>query len=211
MKAVAPLMTARFAAIALATFGVAVTAWPHAGEAQANPTLTNVIPESESATLQARITAIDPQARRVSLRGRSGETVSVVAGPAVRLEMLKVGDTVNAQYYRSVAFMIASPRGGSGTPASSNDEMTVAMARPVQTPGGVGMRMTKISGTVVGVDMAAHRVDLVNPTGGGIYTIDVTDPSRIAMLPHLKVGDRVTAVVSESLAVSIQPARKRWF
>ena len=43
MKAVAPLMTARFAAIALATLGVAVTAWPHAGEAQANPTLTNVI------------------------------------------------------------------------------------------------------------------------------------------------------------------------
>jgi len=211
MKAVAPFLIARVAAIALAASGVAVTAWPHEAGAQANPTLTNVIPDSESATLQAKIIAIDPQARRVSLRGRSGETVSVVAGPAVRLEMLKVGDTVNAQYYRSVAFMVASPRGGNGTPAPTNDEMKVAMARPVQTPGGVGVSMMKISGTVIGVDMAAHRIDLVNPTGGGIYTIDVTDPSRIAMLSQLKVGDRVTAVISESLAVSIKPARKSWF
>jgi hypothetical protein len=70
--------------------------------------------------------------------------------------------------------------------------------------------LTKISGTVVGMDLAAHSIDVVNPSGGGIYTIDVTDPARIAMLSHLKIGDRVTAVISQALAVSIQPAPKSW-
>jgi hypothetical protein len=52
---------------------------------------------------------------------------------------------------------------------------------------------------------------MVNPSGGGVYTIHVTDPARQALLGQLKVGDTVTAVVSQALAVSIEPARKSWF
>jgi hypothetical protein len=61
------------------------------------------------------------------------------------------------------------------------------------------------------VDLAAHSIDIVNPSGGGIYTIDVTDPSRQALLGNLKVGDTITAVVSQALAVSITPAPESWF
>lgn len=68
-----------------------------------------------------------------------------------------------------------------------------------------------MSGLVVAIDMAAHSVDLVNPSGGGIYTVEVTDPERIAMLSQIKVGDTITAVVSEALAVSIEPASKSLF
>jgi hypothetical protein len=125
--------------------------------------------------------------------------------------MLKVGDTVNAQYYRSVAFMVTPPKGGMGVPAPGQDEIAQMIAQPAQAPGGVGVRMTKISGTVVGIDMAAHSIDVVEPSGGRIYTIDVTDPARIAMLPELKVGDTITAVISQMLAVSIDPAPKSWF
>lgn len=181
----------------------------HLAVAQANPTLTNVIPASESATLNARITAINHRTRNVTLAGASGEKVTVTAGPAVRLEKLKVGDRVTAQYYRSVAFMLSPPAGGNGTPVN-NDQVAQIIAQPAQAPGGIGVRLTRISGTVVGIDMAAHRLDLVNPSGGGVFTIDVTDPSRIAMLGSLKVGDTITAVVSQAVAVSVQPAR-RWF
>jgi len=73
--------------------------------AQRNPVLTNVIPESEAVTLQAKISAIDPATRAVNLVGANGSSVTVTAGPLVRLELLKVGDTVNAKYYRSVAFV----------------------------------------------------------------------------------------------------------
>lgn len=173
--------------------------------AQGNPVLTNVVPESAAATIQAKITAIDPSTREVTLTGTSGKAVTVKAGPAVRLEMLKVGDTVNAKYYRSVGFAVSPPKGGTGVPVSE-DQMSQMIAQPAQAPGGVALRLTKVSGTVVALNVAEHSLDVVNPSGGGIYTINVTDPERIAMLSSLKVGDTITAVISEALAVSIEKA-----
>ena len=136
--------------------------------------------------------------------------MTLIAGPAVRLDLLKTGQTVNADYYRSVGFVVKSPQGGNGAPVS-NDQVTAMLARPLHSPGGAAIRVTQVSGTVVGIDRAAHSVDVVNPSGGGVYTLDVTDPARIAALPQLKIGDTVTAVVSQAIAISITPAPKSWF
>lgn len=182
---------------------------PVPAAAQGNPTYTNVVPQSEAATIHAKITAINPDTRQVTLQGRAGNSVTLTAGPAVRLHLLKVGQVVNAQYYRSVGFMV-TPAGGAATAANQN-EVSQMIARPAEAPGGIGVQLTKVSGTVVGIDMASHSVDLVDPSGGGIYTIDVTDPARMAMLADLKVGDTITAVVSQVLAVSIEPAPKSLF
>jgi hypothetical protein len=173
--------------------------------AQQHPVLKDVIPESASMTIQANITAINPSTREVTLQGQSGRKSTVTAGPAVRLEMLKVGDTVNAKYYRSVAFDISGPKGGNGTPKSEN-EMTLSIDRRAEAPGGVAARVTKVQGLVVGIDRAANSLDVADPSGGGVYTIEVTNPERIAMLSQVKVGDTITAVVSEAVAVSIEPA-----
>src|SRR3954469_18754458 len=107
---------------------------PHPAAAQ-NPVLNNVVPASESMTIHAKITAMNPETRAVTLAGASGSQVTVTAGPDVRLEMLKVGDTVNAKYYRSVAFMVTPPATGSSTTPTSNDQITQVLARPVQAPG----------------------------------------------------------------------------
>ena len=201
---VKPLAAAFVTAAGAAIVPVAV---PTAAFAQSNnPVLSNVIPQSAAVTLHAKIRAINPETREITLAGRSGTSVTVQAGPAVRLDMLHVGDTVNAQYYRSVAFMLSAP----GMPAPE-DQMEQVIAQSAQAPGGIGVRETKISGLVVGLDQAAHSVDIVDPSGGGIYTINVTDPSRQALLETLKVGDTITAVVSQALAVSITPAPKSWF
>ena len=183
---------------------------PRVAAAQSDPAVTRVIPEPEAATLQAKITAINPSNRWVTLADASGQQVTVVAGPSVRLDMLKVGDTVNARYYRSVAFMVNPPAPGNGVPVT-DDQMTQLILQPVQAPGGVSVGLTKVQGTVVGIDLAAHRVDLVNPSGGAVYTLDVTDPARVAMLGSLKLGDTITAVISRATAVSIDPAPKSWF
>ena len=182
-----------------------VMSLPRSAAAQDNPVITNVVPESEAVSIYARIESIDPATRKVVLLGRSGMSITVAAGPIVRLEMLHVGDTVNAKYYRSVAFKVTGSRGDTGTPPSA-EEMAQVISRPAQAPGGVAVRLTKMSGLVVGIDIAAHRLDVVDPSGGGVYTVDVTDPSRIPMLAELKVGDTITAIVSETLAVSIEPA-----
>jgi hypothetical protein len=52
-----------------------------------------------------------------------------------------VGDTVNAQYYRSVAFVVSQP--GATVP---DDEVEQAVERPAEAPGGVAMRVTRVSG-----------------------------------------------------------------
>jgi len=185
-------------------------ALPKQAAAQDTPTLPSVIPESEAVSIHAKITAIDPSKRWVTLAGASGQQVTMVAGPAVRLDLLKVGDRVNAKYYRSVGFVVTPPSGGTGVPTSDN-QITQLLAQRVQAPGGFGVSLTKVSGTVVGIDLAAHSVEVVDPSGGGIYTIDVTNPSRVAMLGSLKVADTVTAVIAQALAVSIEPAPKSWF
>jgi Cu/Ag efflux protein CusF len=195
---------------AAAALSLAVSALPAAlprpAAAQGgNPTMTNVIPEAVAATIHAKIQKIDPQSRQVTLTGPSGHTVTLTAGEAVRLDMLKPGDTVNAKYYRSVAFVL------SPSMDAPPNEVAQVTAQPVQAPGGVGVRLTRVSGLVVGIQLAANSIDVVNPSGGGVYTLHVTDPARIALLGTLKVGDTVTAVVSEALAVSIEPAPKNWF
>ena len=185
--------------------------WAHAQTSMApSTTMTNVIPQSEEVTLQAKITAIDPSTRAVTLKGASGDSVTVTAGPRVLLDLLQVGQTVNAQYYRSVAFVVNPPQGGNGVPVST-DQFTQVTAQPAQAPGGVALRMVKISGTVVAVNLSSNSISVVNPSGGQVYTIDVTNPARIAMLPSLHVGDTINAVVSQVLAVSITPAPKGWF
>ena len=168
------------------------------------------LPELEAVAIYAKIQSIDSATRKVVLLGRSGTLITVTAGPIVRLDLLKVGDTVNAKYDRSVAFLVSGAHGENGTPPSA-EETAQMISRPAQAPGGVAVRLTRMSGLVVGIDMAAHRVDVVDPSGGGVYTVDVTDPARIPMLARLKVGDTITAVVSETLAVSIEPAPHGWF
>ncbi|MBP2296781.1 hypothetical protein [Azospirillum rugosum] len=201
--AVSPKATAVAALIGGALLLPAVV--PQAA-AQGRPVLTNAVPESEAVTIHAKITALDPATRKVTLTGRSGAPVTVTAGPNIRLEMLKVGDIVDAQYYRSVAFVVSQP--GATAP---EDEIQQALARPIDAPGGIGMKVTRVSGLVVGIDLSAHSVDLVNPEGGQVFTIKVTNPERQAKLPMLKVGDTITAVISEALAVSVQPAKKGLF
>jgi hypothetical protein len=189
---------AAFAALAIAC-GALATILPQPAAAQRKA--SNIIPEAASVSMQAKITALDMATRHVGLQGPSGQTVMVKAGPGIRLEMLKVGDTVHAQFYRSVAFVVSPP----SAPVPEN-EIAEVLARPVEQPGGVAGSVTRLSVNVVGIDLAAKTIDVVNPKGGEVISVTVTDPERQAFLPKIKVGDTLTAVISESLAVAIDPA-----
>ena len=172
--------------------------------------MQNVIPPSEEVTLEAKITAIDLSTRAVTLKGPEDEKLTVIAGPDVKLDTLKVGQAVDVQYYRSVAFVVNAPQSGKGVPVSDEQFMQVSM-HPVTTPSGAVVHVVKMTGTVVGIDLSSNSVSIVNPSGGLVVTVDVTDPDRAAMLPQLKVGDTISAVVSQELAVSITPASKGWW
>ncbi len=62
-----------------------------------------------------------------------------------------------------------------------------------------------LTGTVVAVDQTAHTLELVNPKGGRVITLAVTDPQRQEQMKHINVGDSLTAVYTAALAVSVEP------
>lgn len=169
-------------------------------------TYTSPLPLPAAVTIQAKITAINPQTRAITLTGANANSVTITAGPLVNLAGLNVGDTVNAQYYRSTATLLSLP----GAPVPDN-EVALAATRNVQTPGGDVVTLARVSATVVGIDLATNSIDVVNPSGGAVLTVIVTDPARVALLPQLQIGDTITAVVTQALAVSITPAPKSWF
>ena len=169
------------------------------------------MPVAPAASFAAKIRSIDFATREVVLVGRSGSPVTVVAGPAVRLSMLNAGDTVSVKYYRSVAFLISAPQssGGAAPPPAS---ITAALARPTEAPGGIGVRVTKVTGLVVGIDLARRTASISLLRAAAAFIRSRSRFSaRAAHLSELHVGDAVTAVVSEALAVTITPAPKSWF
>jgi hypothetical protein len=204
-----------FPSLPIAAAVAALALLPLAGPAAAQPTppqhprVTQAVPLPAAVVIQAKITALNPQTRDITLTGANGNAVTFTAGHLVDLSRLKVGDTVNAKYYRSVAFLVSAVSAPGST--APENAVAAALARHDEAPGGDALMLTRISATIVGIDLAGHSVDVVAPSGGGVRTIVVTAPSRIAMLSHLKIGDTVTAVVSQLLAVSVEPAPKSWF
>ena len=195
------------ASAALLIAGASLFTLPAAAQAPAKPpveALSNIVPEDAEAALKAKVTNIDMQTRDITLVSPSGTMVHVIAGPNIRLNLLKTGDEVLVHYLRSVAFAITPPSSDPAQPMPSGRAMKELIARPTNAPGGVQLRATEISGQVVGIDLAAKRLDVIGRPGGPVRTIQVTDPERVAVLKKLHIGDTVTAIVSETLAIGIE-------
>jgi hypothetical protein len=187
-------------AIALAA-ALAITGAP--AHAQTNANNLGGVGTSQTVTVRAKIRSINQKTREVTLVGPEGGVFTVHAGDQVKnLAEVKKGDTVVIHYTRSTVFVLSAP----GEPIPQNTA-TVAggTAAPGQLPAGaVGGRLV-ITGTVVGVDLDAHTLSLVNPKGGRVITVAVTDPQRQAQLARVNVGDSLTVVYSAALAVAVEP------
>jgi hypothetical protein len=156
---------------------------------------------------RATVKAVDMKTRTVTLVGPQGETKTLKVGDQVQnLAQVKPGDVVVARYYGSVAYIVAP----AGTKLPENAmAMAEAQAVPGELPaGGVGAKII-VTGLVVGVNPVAHTISLVNPppAGGEIRTFTVKNPEYQKMLPQIKVGDTITAVVSEAIVAAVEPAK----
>lgn len=158
---------------------------------------------SQTITARAKVQAIDLATREVTLVGPEGNVFTVHASDAVRnLDKVKVGDTVVATYYASIALVLSAP--GAQVP---DNQVNAALARAAkgQMPAGALGTKVVVTGTVVGVDLVNHTISLVNPSGGMVHTFDVTDPHRQAALKRVKVGDSLTAIGTEAFAIMLEP------
>jgi len=160
---------------------------------------------SEALSFHAKVSAIDLATRTVTLVGPQGRSQTLKVGDEVRnLPQVKPGDTVNVVYHASVTYVL-SPRGSK----MPDDSLTAAGARaaPGQMPGGaIGTKMV-VTWTVVGVDPSAHTFQLIEPSGGLIRTENVVTPEGQQSMKMVKVGDTITGVITEALAIAVEPAR----
>ncbi len=161
-------------------------------------------------TATARVVSVDQANRTVRLRGPKGRTFTIAAGPEVQnFDQIRRGDTVTVQYYELIAFTLGKP--GTVTPADAASA-SVATAQPGALPAGVVSRRITVTGLVTGIDMNAHTLTLVDPKGGGVQTIHVTNPQRQQDMQAVKVGDTITATITQAVAVSVErltPAERR--
>ena len=163
--------------------------------------------DTDTVSVRATVKAVDMKTRTVTLVGPQGETKTLKVGDQVKnLAQVKPGDTVVARFYDAVAYVVAP----AGTKLPENAmAMAEAQAAPGELPAGAVGAKIIVTGLVVGVNPVAHTISLVNPppAGGEIRTLTVKNPQYQQMLPQIKVGDTITAVISEALVVAVEPAK----
>jgi hypothetical protein len=151
----------------------------------------------------ARITAVDPAARTVSLAFANGATAVRQVSPSVaNFAQAKVGDMVSLAFEDRLTFVLSGPN--TKTPRDRDTNVTVAAGTGTSVAG-ASAGQAVASWWVTAVNPTAGTISLVNPAGGEIRTYNVTTAEGRAQLPRVKPGDSVTAINSSVAVVSITP------
>ena len=150
-------------------------------------------------SMVAEVAAINYDTREVTLKDELGKEISIVAGPEVeRLNEIAVGDSVEANYYLSLAFELREP-----TADEMANPLQVAedagRTEADQAPGAGALRMIKAVCTIEGIDRPTETVTLMGPLGG-LNVIQVRD---VSYLPKLKIGQSVVVTYTEALAIGL--------
>jgi predicted RNA-binding protein len=169
----------------------------------AHPEMSNVIPDGGTGGIEGKVHSIDMHTRMLEIAPKDGHLTAFYAGPNVRIDNIEVGDDVDALFTRDVLWVV-TPAGQESLPGQSTKVGDVAHA-----PGGAGPAAQQINGRVTKIDSAGHRFDIVDATGGGQYTVVVTDPSRQVMMQALNVGSGISVLMSPLTITSMEKCG--WF
>jgi len=152
---------------------------------------------------EGRISAVDANARTVTIAFPNGSTRTHAVSPAVvNFSATRIGDTVTVGFEDQLSFVLSAP--GTPTPRDRDriDAAAVAVGRNVT---GAGAAQAIGNWWIVGVDPAAGTLTLVDPASGPVRTYRVTTQAGREQLPRVKVGDSLTAINTQVLVISITP------
>lgn len=151
----------------------------------------------------ARITAVDANARTVTFTFANGATATRKVSPALAsFNATRIGETASVGFEDRLTFVLSGPN--TRTPRD-RDVSVSATASMGQSGASVSASQLVLNWWVTGVDVGAGTISLVNPAGGEVRTYTVTTQAGRDQLPRVKVGDSLTAIDSEVLVVSITP------
>lgn len=150
-------------------------------------------------TVTAKVMAIDQAKREVTLKGPLGNVVTFVVDQRVkRLNEVRVGDEVTADYYVSLAGELRAP-----TEDEKKNPLTIlagaARAPQGTAPAGGALRAFKVVATVVGLDLPTQSVTLEGPLGNS----GTIRAENVEKLKQLRLGDTIVVTYTEALAVSL--------
>jgi hypothetical protein len=161
--------------------------------------------EAALVSMTAKVEAIDLPNRELTLKGPLGDSETLIIDKRIkRLDEVKVGDVVQADYYISVAAELRKP-----TP---EEEKTPLVALEAESkagadaaPAGVALRRFKVVTTIEGLDRQTQTVKVKGPRGH-YFTARVADPSR---LTQARIGDTIVILYTEALAISLEKVTKK--
>jgi Cu/Ag efflux protein CusF len=155
--------------------------------------------------ITAKVIAVDPAGRTVTLLGSSGNTRTIEVGDQVRnFDQIKVGDTVHAKFTQALALELK--KGAAGMAAPTEEQAITPAPPPGAKPGGTVARKVTATVEVIAVDPGKQMVTLRGPKGNEV-DLEVQDPKQ---LKNIKTGDHVQVTYVEALAISVSeaPAKK---
>ena len=154
-------------------------------------------------TATATVESIDLDKRELTLKGEGGHPVTLTVDQRVkRLNEIKPGDTVTAEYFASAASEFRSPREDERAKPLVLLEETVKVLKEGD-PSGVAVRKYRVVATVEGVDRSSSTLTLKGPHGK-YHTVQVKDANK---LTELRLGDSIVVDYTEALAIEVKKTK----
>ena len=181
---------------------------PLAAQAQSPPTSQSAVATAPgkvagatTTEVTAKVTAVDPAQRTVTLQAANGRTRTIEVGDEVRnFDQIKVGDTVHTQYTQALALELK--KGATGLAAPTEEQAITPPPAPGTKPGGTVARKVTATAEVIAVDPTKQMVTLRGPRGNEV-DVEAQDPNQ---LKNIKKGDHVQVTYVEALAISVKEA-----
>ena len=151
-------------------------------------------------TMEAEVTEIDLETRQVSLRGPTGNIVTVTSPEkVVKLEDVSVGDVVVTTYVAALEGELRAPTEEElAEPWLEMDK--AGMSSDAAHPAVGEARVIRAVTTVEGMNRALGTVTLKDPRGK-LHLIGDVEPEK---MEGVKLGDTVVVIYTEALAISLE-------
>lgn len=151
----------------------------------------------------ARITAVDTNARTITFTFTNGATATRKVSPTLAsFNATRIGENVSVGFEDRLTFVLSGPN--ARTPRD-RDVSVSATASMGKSGASVSADQLVVNWWVTGVNVAAGTISVINPAGGEVRTYNVTTQAGRDQLPRVKTGDYLTAIDSQVLVVSITP------
>ena len=146
-----------------------------------------------------QVLAVDAANHQVTIEGPDQQPIPLqLTEKAKALHNLKVGDKVDIQVLRSVAYVLDTEVGGA--PGVSDEAMTIRATKDNPNPGGEAVRQVKVSSKITKIDLKTHEVTLLPPEGK-VRVLKVEDPALQERMKKLQVGQTVNAIYTDILKI----------